>query len=356
MNIGIIGLPQSGKKTLFRLLVGEKALDGHVEGRSLVRGVADVQDARFDRLVAMYEPRKHVRARLELVLLPKIEEKFSEGDIFRDMGDIDAFCHLVRAFQDDSIYHMWGSSDPVREVEFVQAELLLHDLIFLEKRLERIDKQIKKAKDDRLQRERKLMHRFQDQLEGELPLRLLELSEPEAATIASYPLLTLRKMIVALNIGDEDIADTKLLDELRGMWAARGIDFVQIAVQAEAEIAVLETASEREEFMREMGIEEPAMQVLTRMCIEAVGLSSFFTVGSDEVRQWFVRRQALAPQAAGVIHSDLERGFIRAEVMKYEELIEAGSEDALKAAGKHHLKGRDYVVEDGDILGIRFNV
>ncbi|MCH7548868.1 MAG: redox-regulated ATPase YchF [Candidatus Krumholzibacteriota bacterium] len=356
MNIGIIGLPQSGKKTLFRLLVGEKALDGHVEGRSLVRGVADVQDARFDRLVAMYEPRKHVRARLELVLLPKIEEKFSEGDIFRDMGDIDAFCHLVRAFQDDSIYHMWGSPDPVREVEFVQAELLLHDLIFLEKRLERIDKQIKKAKDDRLQRERKLMHRFQDQLEGELPLRLLELSEPEEATIASYPLLTLRKMIVALNIGDEDIADTKLLDELRGMWAARGIDFVQIAVQAEAEIAVLETASEREEFMREMGIEEPAMQVLTRMCIEAVGLSSFFTVGSDEVRQWFVRRQALAPQAAGVIHSDLERGFIRAEVMKYEELIEAGSEDALKAAGKHHLKGRDYVVEDGDILGIRFNV
>jgi ribosome-binding ATPase YchF (GTP1/OBG family) len=251
---------------------------------------------------------------------------------------------------------MWGGPDPAREVEFVHSEIVLHDLVFVEKRLERIDAQLKKMKDERLVAEQALLERFRAQLEDEEPLRLLETTEAEDAIIASYPLLTLRRMIVALNIGDDRIGDTVLLDELRAAWAPRGVAFVQIPVAAEAEIAQLETPEERREFMSEMGIEEPALHVLTAMCIDAVGLNSFFTVGEDEVRQWFVRRGARAPRAAGVIHSDLERGFIRAEVMKYEELVAAGGEDALKAAGRHHLKGKDYVVEDGDILAIRFNV
>jgi GTP-binding protein YchF len=343
MNVGIIGLPQVGKKTLFGLLVGPEALAGNIDPRAPVRGVAEVQDPRFDRLVEMYGPRKEARARLELVLLPKIEEQsVSEGSIFRDMGDIDAFVHLVRAFEDDSVYHMWGGPDPRREVEFVASELILHDHVFVEKRLERIESQ--------------LLLRFREHLDEERPLRTLELSEEDRAIIASYPLLSQRKLIVALNVADDAIADTSLRDELQGSVDAQGVSVVQIPVLAEAEIAQLETAEERSEFMAEMGIADTAMHVLTAMCIEAVGLNSFFTVGKDEVRQWFVRRGAHAPAAAGVIHSDLERGFIRAEVMKYDELAEAGSEDALKAAGLHHLKGKDYVVVDGDILSIRFNV
>jgi GTP-binding protein YchF len=357
MNVGIIGLPQVGKKTLFGLLVGPEALAGNIDPRAPVRGVAEVQDPRFDRLVEMYGPRKEARARLELVLLPKIEEQsVSEGSIFRDMGDIDAFVHLVRAFEDDSVYHMWGGPDPRREVEFVASELILHDHVFVEKRLERIESQLMRLKDERMQKERELLLRFREHLDEERPLRTLELSEEDRAIIASYPLLSQRKLIVALNVADDAIADTSLRDELQGSVDAQGVSVVQIPVLAEAEIAQLETAEERSEFMAEMGIADTAMHVLTAMCIEAVGLNSFFTVGKDEVRQWFVRRGAHAPAAAGVIHSDLERGFIRAEVMKYDELAEAGSEDALKAAGLHHLKGKDYVVVDGDILSIRFNV
>jgi GTP-binding protein YchF len=357
MNVGIIGLPQVGKKTLFGLLAGPQALAGNIDPRQPVRGVAEVQDPRFDRLVEMYVPRKEARARLDLVLLPRIEEQsVREGTIFRDMGDIDAFVHLVRAFEDDAVYHMWGSPDPRREAEFVASELILHDLIFVEKRLGRIESQLTRIKDERMQKERELLLKFQLQLEAERPLRLLELSEDEALIIVSYPLLSQRHLIVALNVGDDAIADTSLRDELQSAYAAHGVSVVQIPVQVEAEIAQLETADERKEFMGEMGITDAAMHVLTAMCIEAVGLNSFFTVGDDEVRQWFVRRGAAAPAAAGVIHSDLERGFIRAELMKYDELVAAGSEDALKAAGQHHLKGKDYIVVDGDILSIRFNV
>ena len=182
----------------------------------------------------------------------------------------------------------------------------------------------------------------------------MELSDAERAIIASAPLLSLRDMIVALNVADDALGSSVQIDELQTQFP--GINFVQIAVQAETEIAQLDTTEEREEFMAALGIEEIALQALTRLCIDALGRLSFFTAGPTELRQWFLRRGSSAPQAAGAIHSDLERGFIRAEVMKYSDLDELGSEDALKSAGKHHLKGKDYIVEDGDVITIRFNV
>jgi ribosome-binding ATPase YchF (GTP1/OBG family) len=241
-------------------------------------------------------------------------------------------------------------------VEFLHGEMVLHDLVFIEKRLERIDKNLKKGKDERAEKERALLLRFRESLEKEAPLRLLSLAPEDAAVVASYPFLSLRPLIVALNVADESIADTTRRDALASAFTGLGARFVQIAARAEAEIARLETPEEREVFMQEMGIREPALHLLTSRCIEALGLQSFFTVGEDEVRQWFVRRGALAPEAAGVIHSDLQRGFIRAEVMKYDDLIDAGGEEKLKAAGRYYLKGKDYAVEDGDVLTIRFNV
>ncbi len=357
MNVGIIGLPQVGKKTLFRLLVGPDALSGHADGRSIVRGVAEIRDPRFDRLVALYRPRRSVRARIELALLPKIEERtIAEGTIFRDMGEIDAFCHVVRAFDDDSVYHVWGTPDPAREIDTIQGELVLHDLVFVEKRLERLAKTLMKAPDARGRREQALLERFREHLEAERPLRLIETSDEEAAIIASYPLLSMRRMVVALNIGDDRIGDASLVEQLAGRFGALGVHVVQIPGLVEAEIAALESADEREAFMHEMGIDEPALHVLSAALIQALGLVSFFTVGEDEVRQWFVRAGSTAPKAAGVIHSDLERGFIRAEVMKVDELLAAGGEDALRAAGRLHVRGRDYVVEDGDIVHVRFSV
>ncbi|HEX5132630.1 MAG TPA: DUF933 domain-containing protein [Candidatus Krumholzibacteria bacterium] len=357
MKIGIIGLPQTGKKTLFSLLVGPGVLAGHTDARQPARGVADVQDPRFDRLIDIYRPKKQVRARLEVVLLPAIEEQtLSQGDALKELSEIDAYCHVVRAFEDDSIYHIWGTPNPRREIEFVHNEMVLHDLVFIEKRLDRIDKNLKKGKDDRAEKEKQLLGRFRDALEKETPLRLLELSADDEAMISSYPFLTRRALIVALNVADESVGDTALRDELSAAFAGLGGSVVQIAARAEAEIAQLDNPEERASFMTDMGITDPALHMLTSLCIEALGLQSFFTVGEDEVRQWFVRRGALAPEAAGAIHSDLQRGFIRAELMKYDDLVAAGSEDKLKAAGKYYLKGKDYPVEDGDILAIRFNV
>jgi GTP-binding protein YchF len=357
MRIGIIGLPQTGKKTLFSLLVGPAALAGHADARAAVRGMADVQDARFDRLVELYRPKRQVRARLEVVLCPSVEENsLSEGDALKEIADVDALCHVVRVFDDESVYHIWGNPDPRREIEFLHGEMVLHDLVFIEKRVERIDKNLKKGKDDRSERERALLLRFREALEKERPLRSLALTAEESALIASYPFLTLRAIIVALNVADEAVADTKLRDALAAAYEPSGVGVVQVAVRAESEIAALDDPAERAAFMHDLGIATPALHLLTSRCIDALGLMSFFTVGEDEVRQWFVRRGASAPEAAGAIHSDLQRGFIRAEVMKYADLIAAGSEEKLKSTGKYYLKGKDYVVEDGDILTIRFNV
>jgi len=357
MKIGIIGLPQTGKKTLFSLLVGPTVLAGHQDPRQPARGIADVQDPRFDHLSELYRPKRQVRARLEVVLLPAIEENtLSQGEALKDLTEIDAYCHVVRAFADDSVYHIWGSPDPRREIEFVHNEMVLHDLVFIEKRLERIEKNLKKGKDDRAEKERTLLLRFRASLEEEKPLRLLDASTEEEVLISSYPFLTRRALIVALNVADDAMSSTALRDDLAAAVSALGGSLVQIAASAEAEIAQLESSEERAVFMADLGIEEPALPLLTSRCIDALGLQSFFTVGEDEVRQWFVRRGALAPEAAGAIHSDLQRGFIRAEVMKYDDLIAAGSEEKLKGAGKYYLKGKDYPVEDGDILTIRFNV
>lgn len=357
MRIGIIGLPQTGKKTLFSLLVGPAALAGHTDARAAARGMADVQDTRFDRLVDLYKPKRQVRARLEVVLCPSIEENsLSEGEALKEIADVDALCHVVRVFEDDAVYHIWGGPDPKREVEFLHNEMVLHDLVFIEKRMERIDKGLKKGKDDRAEKERALLLRFREVLEKERPLRSVELSPEDALLISSYPFLTRRAVIVALNVADEAIADTTLRDSLAAVCAPMGATVVQIAARAEAEIAALDDAAERAAFMSDLGIESTALHLLTSQCIEALGLMSFFTVGEDEVRQWFVRRGANAPEAAGAIHSDLQRGFIRAEVMKYADLMAAGSEEKLKTTGKYYLKGKEYVVEDGDILVIRFNV
>lgn len=357
MKIGIIGLPQTGKKTLFSLLVGPAALGNRGDARAVVQGVADVQDARFERLLALYKPKRQVRARLEVTLIPAIEENsLSQSDAQRELGEVDAFCQVVRVFEDDAVYHIWSSPDPAREVEFVAGEMILHDLVFIEKRQERIEKGLKKGKDERAEKELALLARFREALEGNTPLRNISVSAEDAALIQSYPFLTLKPCIIALNVADDKVADTSLRDSLASRFKHLGVSFVQVSARAEAEIAALDSQEERAAFMQDMGITETALHLLTSRCIDALGLQSFFTVGEDEVRQWFVRRGASAPEAAGAIHSDLQRGFIRAEVMKYDDLLAAGAEDKLKSTGKYYLKGKDYTVEDGDILTIRFNV
>jgi GTP-binding protein YchF len=357
MNIGIIGLPQTGKKTLFELLVGAGSAAHHAEPKKTLRGVADVQDPRFGRFVDLYGPKKQTRARIDVLLPPRIEEKaISEGDIFRDLSEVEAFCHVVRLFENDAVYHSSGSIDPKRDIDFVNAEFILHDLLFIEKRLERLEKDLGKMKDERLAREREVLLQLKGPLESEKPLRTIDIPHEDEKVIRGYPLLSLRAMVIVLNIGEGDVADTTLLDELKSHYEGDGVRCLQIAAQMESEIDALETEEERAEFMEAIGIKDTALHALTEACIDALGLLSFFTVGPNEVRQWFVRRNAHAVEAAGKIHSDLARGFIRAEVIKSTDLFELGSEDKVKNAGKLAIKGRDYIVEDGDILFIRFSV
>ncbi len=356
MKVGIIGLPQTGKKTLFQVLTGNE-LREQAGSAKPTPGTAEIYDSRFDRLVGMYDPKKEVRARVDLMLLPKMEqENIAKGDIFKDIADVDALCHVVRAFEDEAIYHAEGSVDPVRDVEMVNGELILHDQIFVEKRIERLETALKKIKDDKQAKELELMHRMQAHLEEEKPLRLFQLSEEEDLLIRSYPFITDKELILAFNVGEDQLDDASLLEQIAPLCQRDKIETMLVCAQMESEIVLLDSEEEKLEFMQDLGIKEPALGVLAGLCLKALGLVSFFTVGKDEVRQWLVRKDSPAPVAAGVIHSDLQRGFIRAELMKYDELIEYGSEAELKKAGKMYLQGKDYIVVDGDILNIRFKV
>jgi len=356
MKVGIIGLPQTGKKTLFQVLTGSEVHEAGGPPKP-IPGTANIVDQRFDRLVALYQPKKETRARIDLVLLPKMEqEAIAKGDIFRDISDVDALCHVVRAFEDDAVYHAAGSVDPLRDVETVNAELLLHDQIFLEKRIERLETGLKKIKDERQAKELDLLKRMQVQLENERPLRLMELTDEEDLLIRSYPLITRKELILVFNVGEDQVGDASLLDRVRDLCANGKMEAMVVSAKVESEIALLDSEEERQEFLRDLGIEEPALEVLTALCLKALGRISFFTVGKDEVHQWLVRVNSPAPVAAGAIHTDLQKGFIRAEVMKYDELIGLGSEAELKKAGKLSVQGKDYIVADGDILNIRFNI
>ncbi|MFH0838857.1 MAG: redox-regulated ATPase YchF [Candidatus Omnitrophota bacterium] len=357
MKIGIIGLPQTGKKTLFEVLTRYTISEKDLASNKNIKAVAEIKDTRFDSLIPIYQPKKQVRARIEMELLPKIEKDvIAKGDIFKDIADLDAICHVVRVFKDESVYHINGSVNPKRDIDTVNSELILSDLLFIEKRLERIESNLKKIKDDSAVKEKELLLKLKAHLDKELPLRLLSLDKEERKAVANYLFITRKKMIVVLNVSEDELHATVLLDELKKNYQQVDIDIMQVCAKVESEISKLDTEEERKEFLGALGIEEPAINLLTRMCIQALNLISFFTVGPDEVRQWTVRAGSSAPEAAGVIHTDFEKGFIRAEVMKHGDLVSLGSEEKVKEAGKFYLKGKDYIVEDGDILDIRFNV
>ena len=350
MKLCIVGLPQTGKKLFFELLIGSSI---NTDRQKTIAGVAEIKDARFESLAAMYQPKKEVKARINLSLLPGFETGNAEKSIFKDIDDADAICHVVRAFNDDSVYHVSGSVNPLRDIESINSELLLYDLIFIEKRMERIIKDSKIRFEKRLQEEEKLLTRFRRHLESDKPLRTASISDEEAKLISGYPFLTKKPLLIALNVNDASETGTetlaKICEELM-------MDIISIPVKTEWEISQLENAEEQRAFMDDAGIAESALSMLSSHVIKVLGLISFFTVGKDEVRQWLIRADSSAPEAAGAIHTDIQRGFIRAEVMKYADLMEHGTEENLKKAGKFHILGKDYIVEDGDIINFRFNV
>jgi GTP-binding protein YchF len=355
MKLGLIGFPQVGKRTLFRLLTGQES--DPENGKGEARGLARVRDERFERLVEIYRPRLETPAQIEFALLPDLEKQADRNTgTWRALEKVDVICHLVRTFPEDTVFHVAGSVDPRRDIAAINEELQLNDLLFIEKRMERLGKERGRNGDARrAAREKELLLRMKDHLEAGRFLSAFPFTDEEGKLVSGYLFLTRKPMILILNIGEKQLHDPTLTDPLVQAFPGPTFEWIAVSAKVEEELSRLEE-EDRQAFLEELNLSRPALDRLTRVCYHALGLISFFTVGPDEVRAWTPRKKSLAPQAARVIHSDLERGFIRAEVIKYEDLIRLGSEQKVREAGKLMPRGRDYVVEDGDIINFLFHI
>ena len=343
MRLGLAGFPQVGKRTLFKLLTG-------LDGANRV-GTGPVRDPRFDHLAGLYRPAKETPAVVEFVLLPDLDlEAERNAEALASLTDVDAICHLVRCFADGAVFHLAGSVDAERDIRLFAEELQLADMLFIDKRLDRMAREQKSKKADaRTALEAALLPRMQAHLEGGKPLSAFAFAGEEAKLVASYPLLSRKTVINVLNVDEDQAATGTQSEQLATTFQDYNFAWITVSARIEEELVQLE-AEERQAFLDDLGLEQPALDRLTRLCYAALGSMSFFTVGEDEVRAWTIRQGSLAPQAGRAIHSDIERGFIRAEVMKFGDLAELGDEDNVKAAGRLQVKGRDYPVEDGDII------
>jgi len=359
MKTGIIGLPQVGKTSLFKILTKAKLEEhaGYSNPREAHVGVARVPDVRLDRLSALYSPRKTTYATVEYVDVAAIgEEALQETAFLANLRTVDALIHVLRAFEEESIPHV-GPIDPLCDVKNVEFDLMVSDLGQIEKRMERVEKDLKKARTGDLEREHALLVRSKEFLEKERPLRELEMTAEEKKLIRGFMFLSQKPVLYVLNIGES----TTLGAELES--AARRFKLEEAALRpnaaataicgkVEAELAEMDDA-EAADFLDSYGLHESGLVRLIHKSYELLGLISFFTAGEDECRAWTVPVGSKAPQAAGAIHSDLEHHFIRAETIRWDQLLEAGSEAAARARGTLRLEGKEYVVQDGDVLHIR---
>lgn len=367
MKVGIIGLPATGKTTLFNALTHGHAPVTEFAGMRAEAnlGVITVPDARFDHIVQVYKPKKVSPAAIEVidgaapVGVETRPDKFGT-DFFTGIRAVDALIHIVRVFHSSAIPEPEGGLNPLRDVRKVNDELMLADLQLVETRLERIEKGLRgrKVESNSPQAiERDLMLKIRDQLEGERPLKELDLSADESRMIRSFDFLTLKSMIVVANLDEDHSAesDAALLDGLREYCKNENIELIELIAKVEMEIAQL-PAEEEKEYLEAMGIDEPARNKVVKSAYRALGLLSFFTAGEDEVKAWTICAGDNAVTAAGKIHTDLARGFIRAEIVSYDDFVKAGSFEAAKTAGLMRLEGKDYVMHDGDIMVVRFKV
>ena len=356
MKTGIIGLPQVGKTSLFKILTKAK-LDERGHSREAHIGVARVPDERLDKLSALYSPKKTTYASVEFVDVAAIgQEARKETAFLASLRQVDALIHVLRAFEEESIPHV-GPIDPLRDIRNVEFDLMVSDLTQIEKRLERVEKDLKKMRTSELEREHALLVRSKEALEKEQPLRELEMPPEEKKLIKGFMFLSQKPILYALNIGEsatlgadlEAAASRFKLDEVAHRPNAGA---TAICGKVEAELAEMDD-DEAAEFLSSYGLGESGLARLIRKSYELLGLISFFTAGDDECRAWTVPVGSKAPQAAGAIHTDLEHHFIRAETIRWDALLAAGSEAAARSKGTLRLEGKEYIVRDGDVLNIR---
>jgi len=355
MKIGLVGLPKSGKTTLFNLLTGSSVATARYDtGRAeLHTGVARVPDSRVDVLRSLFNPKKTTYATFEVVDLAGIAKGERAGLETKEFRNADALLHVVRAFADETL----GAADPRRDIGDLETELLLADLEVVERRLERLDISIGKQRKEPEIKERDLLVRLKAGLESERPLRAEALTADEDKLLRGFTFLSAKPIFHIVNLDEKAIADgERVVEALRGTTRRVRTSLGWVSAVIETEIARLE-GEEQQAFLADLGLAEPAIRRVLRECYALLGLVSFFTVGEDEVRAWPIPEGTRAQDAAGVVHSDIARGFIRAEVNGYDELVAAGGAFAdLRAKGQLRLEGKDYIVRDGEICHFRFNV
>ena len=359
LRAALIGFPSSGKSTLFQLMTSAK--DAPRGKGDVAIGISRVPDERLDRLTAMYNPRKRVPATVEFtdLIAPARDGAQALVDV-AGYKNADALVHVVRAFRDEAVPHPSGSIDPARDAQAMEDELLLADLAVAERRLERIEKDLKKGRTAELEKERDIVQRCKNALEQGTPLRALQLAGDDLKRLRGFQFLSAKPLLLVINLDEADIADVgsdvaraAAKTGLTAFLAHAATRAVALCTRIELEIAQLE-GSDQQAFLSDLGLSESGLDRVIRTTYDLLGYMSFFTVGEDECRAWSIARGTAAQLAAGEIHSDIQRGFIRAEVVSYDALTTRGSMAACREHGEVRLEGKEYTVQDGDIINFRF--
>lgn len=363
LKAGIVGLPNVGKSTLFNAITKQSILAANYPFATIEPnvGIVNVPDYRIERLNEMYNPMRLIPTSYEFNDIAGLVKGASVGEglgnkFLSHIREVDAIVEVVRCFDDGNVIHVDGSVDPIRDIEVVNIELIMSDLEIIDNRINKIGKRAMTTKNKCDLMEVNLLNRLKTSLEEGIPVRRLDLSEEEISLISSFNLITLKPVIYVANVSENDVSDGNVYTERVCEYARNeGSEVVVISAKIESELVEL-PEDEQLEYMSELGISESGLAKLIKKTYSLLGLATYFTVGSDEVKAWTFRKGMKAPSCAGIIHSDFERGFIRAEVMSYDDLVACGSEALVREKGKMRLEGKEYVMQDGDICHFRFNV
>ena len=364
LTAGIVGLPNVGKSTLFNAITKKHILAANYPFATIDPnvGIVTVPDIRMEKLNNLYIPEKLIPTTYEFTDIAGLVKGASQGEglgnkFLSHIRMVDAVVEVVRCFEDKNIIHVDGNVDPIRDVEVINIELILSDLEIIQNRLNKTSKKAQMTKNKEELKEIELLQRVKENLEKNIPARKLELNDDEKKILSSFNLISLKPIIYVANVSEKDISTkgNKYVDILKDYAQKEGNEVVMICAKIESELAELPD-DEKKLFLEELDIDDSGLDKLIKQTYKLLGLATYFTVGSDEVRAWTFKKGMKAPECAGIIHSDFERGFIKAEIMSYNDLIECGTEKEVRENGKMHLEGKDYIMKDGDICHFRFNV